>query len=56
MSKVSIYPNFQGNTEDALNFYKSVFNTDFVVPIYGPSTIPKLRPITSESGLSLKEN
>jgi PhnB protein len=33
MSKVSIYLNFQGNTEDAFNFYKSVFRTEFVVPI-----------------------
>jgi len=33
MAKVSIYLNFQGNTEDAFNFYKSVFNTEFVGPV-----------------------
>ena len=32
MSKVSIYLNFQGNTEEAFNFYKSVFNTEFSSP------------------------
>ena len=29
MSKVSIYLNFMGNTEEAFNFYKSVFGTEF---------------------------
>ncbi|MEP6645780.1 MAG: VOC family protein [Saprospiraceae bacterium] len=29
MSNVSIYLNFQGNTEEAFNFYKSVFGTEF---------------------------
>ena len=29
MSKVSIYLNFQGNTEEAFNFYKSVFGGEF---------------------------
>jgi PhnB protein len=33
MGKVSIYLNFQGNTEEAFNFYKSVFNTEFAAPI-----------------------
>ncbi len=33
MAKVSIYLNFQGDTEEAFNFYKSVFNTEFVGPI-----------------------
>jgi PhnB protein len=30
MSRVSTYLNFQGNTEEAFNFYKSVFKSDFV--------------------------
>jgi len=30
MAKVSIYLNFQGNTEEAFNYYRSVFNTEFV--------------------------
>ncbi len=33
MAKVSIYLNFQGNTEEAFNFYKSVFKTEFATPI-----------------------
>ena len=33
MSKVAIYLNFQGNTADAFNFYKSVFGTEFSAPI-----------------------
>ncbi len=33
MSKVSIYLNFQGNTAEAFNFYKSVFETEFAAPI-----------------------
>jgi PhnB protein len=32
MAKVSIYLNFMGNTEEAFNFYKSVFNTEFLMP------------------------
>jgi PhnB protein len=33
MSKVAIYLNFQGNTEIAFNYYKSVFGTEFSAPI-----------------------
>ena len=33
MAKISIYLNFQGNTEEAFNFYKSVFKTEFSSPI-----------------------
>ena len=33
MAKVSIYLNFMGNTEEAFNFYKTVFNTDFATPL-----------------------
>lgn len=33
MSKVSIYLNFAGNTEEAFNFYKSIFKTDFASPM-----------------------
>lgn len=32
MAKVSIYLNFLGNTEEAFNFYKSVFGTEFSSP------------------------
>jgi PhnB protein len=40
MAKVSIYLNFQGNTEEAFNFYKSVFNTDFAAPIMYNKDLP----------------
>jgi PhnB protein len=40
MSKVSIYLNFQGNTEEAFNFYKSVFRTEFVGPVSRMSDVP----------------
>jgi PhnB protein len=40
MAKVSIYLNFQGNTAEAFNFYKSVFNTEFAAPIMYNKDIP----------------
>ena len=40
MSKVSAYLNFAGNTEEAFNFYKSVFNTEFAAPIMYNRDIP----------------
>jgi PhnB protein len=40
MSKVSIYLNFQGNTEEAFNFYKSVFKTEFATPIMRMKDVP----------------
>ena len=40
MAKVSIYLNFQGNTEEAFNFYKSVFQTDWAAPIMRIGDIP----------------
>lgn len=40
MARVSIYLNFSGNTEEAFNFYKSVFNTDFINGIQRFGDIP----------------
>ena len=40
MEKVSIYLNFQGKTEEAFNFYKSVFNTEFVGQIMYNKDLP----------------
>ena len=40
MSKVSIYLNFPGNTEEAFNFYKSIFKTNFAGPVMRMSDIP----------------
>ena len=33
MSRVSTYLNFMGDTEEAFNFYRGVFGTEFVAPI-----------------------
>jgi PhnB protein len=40
MAKVSIYLNFMGNTEEAFNFYKSVFKTEFSSPIVRMGDMP----------------
>lgn len=40
MAQVSIYLNFQGNTAEAFNFYKSVFNTEFSSPIMYMKDMP----------------
>jgi PhnB protein len=40
MSKVSLYLNFPGNTEEAFNFYKTVFKTELVGPIMYNKDIP----------------
>jgi len=33
MAKTSIYLNYMGQTEEAFNYYKTVFNTEFASPI-----------------------
>ena len=40
MSRVSTYLNFMGNTEEAFEFYRSVFGTDFSGPIFRMSDVP----------------
>jgi len=40
MAKVSTYLNFTRNTEEAFNFYKSVFETEFMGPINRFSDVP----------------
>ena len=40
MAKVSIYLNFPGNTEEAFNFYKSVFKTEWSAPIMKMGDMP----------------
>src|SRR5437868_7517033 len=40
MAKVSIYLNFQGKTEEAFNFYKKAFKTDFASPFMYNRDIP----------------
>jgi PhnB protein len=50
MAKVSIYLNFMGNTEEAFNFYKSVFKTEFVTPLMRMKDVPAQpgMPVLSE--------
>ncbi len=52
MAKVSIYLNFQGNTEEAFNFYKSVFGTEFTMP---PMRFKDMPPQPNAPKLSEKE-
>ncbi|MDQ6757357.1 MAG: VOC family protein [Bacteroidota bacterium] len=40
MAHVSIYFNFMGNAEEAFNFYKKVFKTEFSVPVMRIKDIP----------------
>ena len=40
MSSVSIYLNFMGKTEEAFNFYKSVFRSEFIGPLIRMGDIP----------------
>lgn len=40
MSKVAIYLNFQGNTEEAFTMYKSIFGTEFSAPIMRIKDLP----------------
>ena len=41
MGKTNIYLNFQGNTEEAFNYYKSVFKTDWAAPFMRMGDMPK---------------
>lgn len=40
MSSVATYLNFNGNTEQAFNFYRSVFGTEFYGPIMRMGDVP----------------
>lgn len=40
MSRVSIYLNFMGKTEEAFNFYRKVFGTEFTGPFQRMSEVP----------------
>ena len=40
MLSINPYLNFAGNTEEAFNFYKSVFKTEFITPIMRMKDIP----------------
>lgn len=40
MAKTNIYLNFQGNTEEAFNHYRTVFKTDWAAPIMKMGDMP----------------
>lgn len=40
MARTSIYLNFPRSTEEAFNFYKSVFGTEFTEPIHRMGEVP----------------
>lgn len=40
MARVSTYLNFQGNTEEAFEFYRAVFGTDYLSPIQRMGDVP----------------
>jgi PhnB protein len=42
MARVSIFLNFDGNAEEAFNFYKTVFETEFVQPIMRMNSAPPI--------------
>lgn len=50
MASVSTYLNFMGKTEDAFNFYREVFRTEFVMPIMrlGDGPMPPDAPELSD--------
>lgn len=52
MARVTTYLNFQGNTEEAFNFYRSVFKTEFAGPIMRVGGLP---PQPGQPPLSEKE-
>jgi len=45
MASVSIYLNFMGNTEEAFNQYKKVFQSEF------PSTLMRMKDIPQQDGI-----
>jgi PhnB protein len=52
MAKTSIYLNFQGNCEEAFNYYKKVFSSDFVGQVFRMKDMP---PMPNAPKLSDKE-
>jgi PhnB protein len=50
MSRVSIYLNFMGNTEEAFRFYKSVFGTEFDTTSTGGAEIMYMDQVPADPG------
>lgn len=55
MARVSTYLNFDGKTEEAFNFYRTVFGGDFAGPIHRFSEVPAApdQPPMSEADKNL---
>jgi PhnB protein len=56
MASVSIYLNFPGTTEEAFNFYKSVFRTEFSFPMLRFKDAPPqpgMPPLSEKDGNSV---
>jgi PhnB protein len=51
MTKVSIYLNFMGNAETAINHYKKVFGTEFSAPIMRMKDLPAGPDSNSAGGM-----
>ena len=58
MAQVSTYLNFERSTEEAFNFYKSVFGTEFTGEImrYGDVPVPEGQPAPSDEDKQLVMN
>ena len=58
MAQVSTYLNFPGNTEEAFNYYKSVFGTEYMGAIvrYGSVPMPDDAPPMSDADKNLVIN
>ena len=57
MARVNTYLNFMGNTEEAFNFYKKVFGTEFVsITRMKDMPRPEGAPTLSESEVNLIMN
>jgi PhnB protein len=50
MAQVNPYLNFNGNTEEAFNFYKSVFGGDFAAVVRFKDMGPAAGPVPPEAG------
>ena len=53
MARVTTYLNFMGNAEEAFEFYKEVFGTDYTVPIMRLGDVP---PEPGQPELSLEQS
>lgn len=55
MARTSTYVNFAGNTEEAFNFYKNAFRSEFVGPIHRMGSVPPGpgMPVLSEAEKNL---